>query len=1035
MRMLCRTARCAALGGSALLRWRAHTRFATASGTAAYGATRWLHTDAGSSVLSSSQHDRAAEISRCEDAVVPAASPTALSLPQLTLVLVSHADSFAQSRIKNYVHRVQGAAASAASGNTAAVSSITGFGVVDVTPRQLSAEEAGRYTAPVNLSKAWVASFDLPVDAFVDGSLTRRPICVTGLAMGPKMAVIAACMHAERCLDALRIPLFTSERRQLQHAQQAEAEGRTAAAITDLPREFAQVELPAPVCLPAGASSNAAHSRPSYQPNPKSFLAGKSGASASGSASLATPSTDSVSPQHLTRKQQVEMARRRRLPRRRSENYCTRYSGDVFMRTTLAELAVLQATIFNHNRLAADGDGDDDGDGLEMASMHITSQEESVLRPELLMGENAAAAAAGNAAGTARRPGSPVGHVVMRQPFLHRQHLKHRNLIDETEGGVYDLVDGIQRDWVVVPEVPGSLCIFDPYAEKRVDGYVRREFGHAFADAVVISFSDEDTMCAVTDKQRLKAKLMRWYTATMELKHLGVCATGKATRQDVAQTLCAMHAESLLQWFGVPLYASSHAQALYYDACLRWGRRVAAVPVDPSTVNAQTASLPKPMKEWFRPSKVRARRSEMNVSEKLLLLNRVVVHNFRKHFLECDLFATDRYSEIFTLSEACLRSFMVAMHHPFEAAYFTLIYHTDAQFRTTIYLPLPERFGVRGGFSIATTPRNSVSLCALNAIDVLCSLDAIPAACMVQPRWQRMLELRESLGLLLPPSYLYRMRLQRCTTDAARDALGPPPPLPDPMLRSPPAYRETPGLTQTIAPSEEVWRMLLIDAEVYDVVPALQLLIEVYRAQLIGGDLMSLPAIFFTEAAAHLFGWSAEQQEYRRYMFHYTGAQRFQSMIKPVANNFWLALPLEEATYGRRVAVGRCLHRNGAERMLCIHALRILRTLKLAPWDSWEPAKLTLHLYKGSGPKTELRMQQWRFLCKYVLDGRDGEGEDGADIAHQTTPEAEITSETVTAAAGSPSAAATEGLAEAANMVHILSPHPVMSREAAGTVF
>lgn len=958
-------------------------------------------------------------------------SATSATAPRRTvesLLFLPNADAFAQSRIKNYMQRLRTSAAPAVS-ETASLSGgqnhvSTTSSTSDVATHLLSKEEIQGYGLSEELDQAWLSSFQLPVDVFVDDRLARRHITAAGVAADAKTSVIAACMHAERCLDALRIPLFTSERRQHQRVLQAQAEGRTAAEVTDVPHALSQVTLPAPVFLPPKASAQTPQRLVSYQPTRTAGITGAGSTASAASTRVSGPGRDGAGGPHLPPHQQPRHRHaKQRKPPKRHENYTTRFGSDPFLQTTLTELAALQSTLFAHNR-PSEGDADDDDGG----SVDLAADEVAILQPELLpRGDVPGTPRPSDDAAHSRAASAPGAHSLMLEMGLFRKQKSHLRMtdVDESEGGVYDLVEGDSMEWWMEPEVPGPSCLRDSGAVARVDQYVRRVSGHSFADSVQIRYMDEDTFQFIEQKSRFGVDLKRWYTASLDLGEIQVRATGKATTQEAALDLCAMHAELLLQWFGVPLYTNPHAQALYYDACLKWGRHVAAAPIDSATVNLQTAKLPKPLKEWFRSRKTRKRCAERNVQEKLLLLNRIIVHCYRKHLLEVDVFATDTYTELLSLLEPCVRSFMVAMQHPFESAYFNLVYTKNSQFRVTIYLPLPERYGVRGGYAIGSTPRRALLLCALNAVDVLCALDVIPPVCLAQPRWQRLLELRAAVGMVLPPSYLYARHLEAATSDAARAALGPPPLPPFAQLRSPPAYRDSPGFNPIIPPPEEVWRIMLMDVDVFDVIPSVVELAKLSHASGVS-DYASMPRAFFVEAAAYLFQWRDSTDGLRRHVFQYLGAQRHLRYVRAFANTFWMELPLDKAVYGRRVAVGRCQSRRGAERAMYVHALRILRAMKLAPWDNLDMKQLAHDLYANDFVKAGTQLNDWKWLCATVLDGREDALSQPLNLS---VPEAQITSEVpLRSDRKSPIGAETEA---AVNMTRVLSPHPVMTQELA----
>ncbi|KAG5474671.1 hypothetical protein LSCM4_03845 [Leishmania orientalis] len=963
------------------------------------------------------------------------------------LVHLTQVDTFSQSRVKNYFQRVaipSDACSLTVAGLRHGSSRSRG---VETPPRLLSDAERAKYAVhiePMASRNVWISSFDLPVDVLVDSKISRQTITVIGLAMEAKLAVVAACMHAERCLDALNIPLFTSEQRQHQRVLQAAAEGRTAPEVTAEPLELSSVQLPIGVFLPfatAAEAVRAAGKTRSFQRLQTSSADAKRGRIGEGSgASDASAQGQSSRP----------LSGLPRRPRRRWEAIEPRYGAEWFLRVAHEELATLQSTILAHNRAAEDDDDDEDLD--EMDSVVISADEVQILQPEVVPGRGADAAAP--ATGSVRNPGyreacgvrapsAPRG-LAYEHGVVHTHSKSGSEMVDETEGGAFDLVETNCERWWLEKEIPGSCCLRDPGAVGRVSRYLMRVTGHDFDSSVQTRSAEEDTNVWQQQPMRLSVELKTWYTMWLDIPGIPVPAVGKATTPTGARDLCAMHAELLLQWFGIHVYDTPREQAMYYDACLRWGRLIAAEPIDPAMIDVKTASLPKPLKEWFRSiEKLRARRSERSVVEKLLHLNRVVVHLSRKHLVELNIMGTPNYAELLSLACPCLRAFMVAMRHPYECAIFCYVYTKGSQYRSTVYLPLPERYGVRGGYSIASTPEYSILLCALHGIDILCALDVVPAACMEQQRWQRMMELRESLGLVLPASYQYKKSLERASSPEAADALGPPPPPPHPRLRSPPAYRDVPlSPINKIPLSQEVWRIMLADADVFDVAPDMRSLSD-EAARLRISSWFDFPQTLFEEFAQYAFGWQVGERRHGEHLFHYAGPQQYRGLARRAANNYWMEIPLDRAVYGRRVALGRCFNRRGAERMMYIHALRIAHTLRVTPWDTLPLLKLAEELYGNNRTRATSRLCQWKWVCSVLLDcshigGATGEPyKDGAVV-----PEAEITHEFVRPAEALPAATTTgsasavsadggNGAPSATDMRHVLSPHPVMSRDLA----
>ncbi|CBZ28467.1 conserved hypothetical protein [Leishmania mexicana MHOM/GT/2001/U1103] len=925
-------------------------------------------------------------------------------------------------------------------------SSSRSFGV-ETAPRLLNAVERTEYAdhiGPALVANVWISSFDIPVDVLVDAKISRQAITVTGLAMEAKLAVLAACMHAERCLDALNIPLFTSEQRQHQRVLQAQAEGRTAPEVTAEPLELSSVHLPLGVFLPAATSAEAiqaAGRTRSFQPLQTSSAltnyGGNGGASTTSGSS--TKGGGAQPGKGLLRR-----------PARRWDMVKPRYGAEWFIRVALDELATLQSTILAHNRPLLDDDDDDEVGELD--NVVISANEVQILQPEVVPGGTGAgtAATAGSVsnrgyreAQDAHAPSLPKVLAYERMLF-HIQSKSAHAMVDETEGGAFDLVEDDYESWWHEKETPSCRCLRDPGAVARVSRYLERLTGHDLDSSIQTRAAEEETNVWQQRPLKVSVMLKTWYTMWLDIPGIPVPAVGKATTQEGARDLCAMHAELLLQWLGLHVYDTPREQAMYYDACLRWGRLIAAEPIDPATVDVKTAKLPKPLKEWFRSiSKLRARRSERNVVEKLLHLNRIVVCTFRNHLVEVNVMDNPEYKELLSLVGPCLRSFMVAVQHPYESAIFCYVYCKDSQYRSTVYLPLPERYGVRGGYCIGPTPESSIVLCTLHAVDVLCALDVVPAVCMEQPRWQRMMEVRESLGLIMPSSYVYKERLERASSTEAATALGPPPLPPHPRLRSPPAYRDVPMFSsRRIPPYQEVWQIMLTDVDIFDVAPDLRTLNDEAK-RLHVRSVFDLAQILFEEFAQYAFGWRIGQRRQGEYLFHYAGPQHYRGVARRIANNFWMELPFDQAVYGRRVALGRCLTRKGAERMVYIHALRIAHVLKATPWDTLPLSKLAEELYNNNLVQATSRHQEWKWVCRTLLDcthvdsAPDGPRHDGAaireaEIMHEfVRPVEEVPAAATTDSASPVSADGGHGGPSAIDLRHVLSPHPVMSRDLA----
>lgn len=485
-------------------------------------------------------------------------------------------------------------------------------------------------------------------------------------------------------------------------------------------------------------------------------------------------------------------------------------------------------------------------------------------------------------------------------------------------------------------------------------------------------------------------------------------AIGKASTLEAAKDLCAMHMEELLNFFGVPLSADPETQLNHFDGCLRWGRFAAPEPI-PFAKGLADPHLPLPNKEWYVPRKARLRVSPMTVTEKLQALNRRVVSQYRQHHIEVDLMHHRQYDAVMAASPACLREFMRSQQHPFECA--IMNFHlAPNEYRASVYLPLPAEYGVRGGCAVGRTEEIAYHLCALNAMDVLFALDCVPITLLERAAWQDYLKEREKLGMILPLSY--RTMLYQSSPSCGREDGGTSERCsvllrPSPSLRSPPGVRDAPNSwSSEMPPPEEIWKVLMTNADDFDVapdpahLPALQglevvnLLRRMFSRFLRSassangrGSHTTTPPITPAGSSSGSSDSSRTPSKDRhakqkmrsppsspapagplKCLRHYCGYQHQNGIRRVRANSCWLELPLDKNVYGPRIAYGRCLTRNGAERAFFIHAFRILHALRVAPWEEYPEAELCNRLYGGDDVLMRKELDFWRLLVKHVLD-------------------------------------------------------------------
>ncbi|KEG09257.1 hypothetical protein DQ04_05531060 [Trypanosoma grayi] len=859
--------------------------------------------------------------------------------PAQDVCVLGTLDIFAKSRMLNYLSRHTSAADDEVGGDSSRKGSP--FAVTKTPDKML-----------------YRAELLVPVEALVSGVMQHTKLWAVGYAEKERDAIVAACMHGERCLDAVGIPLFASDRLQRKRVEEARREGRYAPMPGDPVREVRIDDLPYPVLHKQDDNSSSSKS--------------SSGASATKSsksrvAAASYPVLRSYQPDYHTVK-------------RRYNDFSRRCGGDPFLRGMAGELAYLQARIFQHN---TDLPGMDDCDD-ENTEFTIDPIEVELLQPSRTTPEVAAAT-------TTTEPHPHCS--AMRLALINSRPLnEHRiaGFVDESEGGRFDLVEGEQDTWWMHEELPGLVCLFDPFAAQRLDELYASSFNASFDACVETQVAEELTQVDVGFGPQCQ-KQIKWYTASAPLpSYPSLRAVGKAMDVAHAVALCAMHAELLLCFLGVPLSASTEEQTSHYDACLRYGRLVS--PLTRELDDGVRALLPKPLKQWHRIKKTRKRGAPMNVAEKLVALNRRVVADLRQHLVEVDICSQPQYRELLEVSVSALRQFMVERRHPYESAYVNYIYSKNNQFRCSIYLPLPEVYGVRGGSAIGATPESARKLCALHAVDTLCALN-VPLT-HNEEKLQQLMELRKRFGLILP----------RDPTDHSVSSS---------MLcniRSPPGYREVPGCATTrIPPHQDVWNLMMADAGDFDVVKDVEAE-KCYKLGLpdIGTVLRELFQTYLLTV-----GWTATEHWSR--MKHYQGMQHWNGRLRVPCNNYWMELPVDEKIYGRRIALGRCIFRKTAERAFLIHTFRILHALRLAPWDNYSDAVLLQFLRCAPNKRIERERKWWEFVMRELITP-------AADEAPPTMgPSAVRDAEVV--------------IPLDADLKAILSPNPVMTHELAKRTF
>ncbi|ORC89700.1 uncharacterized protein TM35_000112340 [Trypanosoma theileri] len=851
-------------------------------------------------------------------------------------------------------------------------------------------DDSNRRASPFSVTKTADKSFFqaellVPVEVLFSGVMQQTKLRAVGYGKMEKDAIVAACMHGERCLDALGIPLFTSERLQRKRVEEAKREGRYAPMPGDPVRDLSLSDLPFPVLykpMDTDETTNIMNKGVSGSSSSSSSSVGNGNAKTKSlrnpGGTRSYPVLQSYQPDYYTKK-------------RRYNDFSRRCGGDPFLRGMAGELAYLQARIFKHNtQFPGMEEGDDENIPIKIDPMEV-----EVLQPKGTLSDTTTTT---TTISTSMESIPFAQHCpAMRLALINSHPLnEHRivGFIDESEGGVYDLVEGEKGTWWQHDKLPGLVCLFDHFAIQRVDELYKSSHLQASFEACVETRASEELTQVDVGFGPHCQKNITWYTATAPIpSYPDLQATGKAMNITHAMALCAMHAELLLCFLGIPLTHNVEQQTKHFDACLRFGRLVSPLPR--TLDDATRALLPKPLKHWPRIKKTRKRGAPLSLAEKLVALNRRVIADLRQHLVEVNICNEPQYRELFEFSQLMLRQFMVEQQHPYESAFVNYIYGEN-QFRCSIYLPLPERYGVRGGNAIGATPDTARELCALHAIDTLCALN-IPVT-KNKEKLKHLLDLRRRFGLILPRDSMDSDENSNNNNSSLT------------IIRSPPGYREVPGTgTTRIPPHQDVWNVMMADAGDFDVVKD----VEPEKCYKLGlPDTGTLLRSLF-QTYLQTVGWTSS--DHWAHIKHYQGLQHWNGRLRVPCNNYWMELPVNEKLYGRRVALGRCVFRKTAEKAFFIHVFRILHTLRLAPWDMYSDDAL-IKLLRFS-PKIDIQRERryWDFVVREFLKPE----EDTSTEKSGTTVvrDAEVM------------------IPQGADLKAILSPNPVMTHELAKRTF
>ncbi|KPI84885.1 putative RNA editing associated helicase 2 [Leptomonas seymouri] len=286
---------------------------------------------------------------------------------------------------------------------------------------------------------------------------------------------------------------------------------------------------------------------------------------------------------------------------------------------------------------------------------------------------------------------------------------------EETEGGKWQLVDtSAAATHLLCPDhTLLSPCILDSNARVRIEAKFARAPSGCPSFTQQLSIEKVRTLTPSSVAEGGAEFMVAQLTLPPELTALTtpITASGKAVDRATAVLLACMHAELLLDALHIPLFDDPEQQSLHTAAAWSFGRPApiaGAKPKNPSHIH-----LPEPLKQLVVLSPG-GRRTSMRSAEEEYFHRHNIVTEQTGTFIETTVAEST--------AVAVLSRFLEAHNAPRAAAAF-LRTPVAGRFKSTVLLPLPDSYGIRGGVGIATSVQDADTLAAMHALDVLCMLD------------------------------------------------------------------------------------------------------------------------------------------------------------------------------------------------------------------------------------------------------------------------------------------------------------------------
>ncbi|KAG5468370.1 hypothetical protein LSCM1_02350 [Leishmania martiniquensis] len=306
---------------------------------------------------------------------------------------------------------------------------------------------------------------------------------------------------------------------------------------------------------------------------------------------------------------------------------------------------------------------------------------------------------------------------------------------EETEGGEWQLVNTSTsvRHYISPDHTLLSPCLLDLNARARIEALFARPPHDCPSFAQQLSTERVRTLTASSasggGEEAMVARLVLPSQVTgITNSPVELVASGKATERATAVLLACMHAELLLDAVGVPIFVDPVTQKAHAMAAWSYGRPAplpGAKPKNPSHVH-----LPQPLKELVMVSAgaCRARTSPRSAEEDWFHRHDVVTEQSGT-FVETAVAETTAMDDI----TAFLRA-----HGAIRVAAPFLQVAIGSRVKSTVLLPLPDRYGIRGGVGIASNAKDADTLAAMHALDVLCMLGIpVKGTAALDTAWKR----------------------------------------------------------------------------------------------------------------------------------------------------------------------------------------------------------------------------------------------------------------------------------------------------------